>query len=202
MVTAMQIINNMLFTTSNDGSLKIWNFTEAGLILTKTLSMDNNNPINAMIFVEEKGNLILGLQNGQMVAFNANYERGNINSFNDAIVGLEQFTSENLLVCVSAHGLYKCYDVAQNYMEKSTNGREGIKLSKCCIAHTENSKYLVLSGKNGTISLQDSTMRFIGVLNNVHNSEIRRLRPFTFQGLSLFISVSLNGTLAIWKVSG
>jgi len=68
----MQVINNMLFSASADGNLKIWNFTESGLMIVKTLCMENNVGINSMIFVEEKKNLILGLQNGQMIAFNEN----------------------------------------------------------------------------------------------------------------------------------
>lgn len=64
----MQIISNLLFTASADGNLKIWNFTESGLVITKTLSMEGQVGINSMIFIPEKNNLILGLQNGQMIA--------------------------------------------------------------------------------------------------------------------------------------
>lgn len=78
----------MIFTSSWDGTLKIWSFQPTGLIQTKSLTLDC--AINTMVFISSKENLILGLQNGTMVAFNNQFERGSISVFTDVpIIGLE-----------------------------------------------------------------------------------------------------------------
>jgi len=102
-ITCIEIIEGNILTTSLDGSLKIWNFTDKGLVLINSHTVDDS--ILSMAFVKSQNILVLGLKNGSMTAFNSQWLQGKINVVDGAsIVGLEVLELEELLFAVCWNG--------------------------------------------------------------------------------------------------
>lgn len=81
----------------------IWKFENNNISIFKYFDLQDS--ILSMIFIEKNQHLIFGLKNGKLIAYNSNFIKAEIQSFNNQpIIGLELNTKTNNLICISLFG--------------------------------------------------------------------------------------------------